>query len=103
MRVLILGFDDYAELDATMQKLIEESQCYLFYVLTSGGDGVSSQWAEKNGAPLYFLKQDATLDYIAWATDYIVLKLGPQTPQWHKNLMMKLKAAGKHGTVIRSD
>ena len=36
MRVLILGFDNYAELDAAMQKLIEENQYYLFYVMITG-------------------------------------------------------------------
>lgn len=99
MRVLILGFDNYAELDAAMQKLIEENQYYLFYVMVTG-EGLAKKWAENNGAPLYWLKEP-TLDKIAYYTDYIVLKLSPQTPQWHKNLMMKLKNAGKHGTVLR--
>lgn len=99
MRVLILGFDNYAELDAAMQKLIEENQYYLFYVMVTG-EGLAKEWAENNGAPLYWLKEP-TLDKIAYYTDYIVLKLSSQTPQWHKNLMMKLKNAGKHGTVLR--
>ena len=38
MRVLILGFNNYAELDAAMQKLIEESQCFIFTVVCGGLD-----------------------------------------------------------------
>lgn len=110
MKVLILGFDDYQELDRTMNKLIEENQCYLFNVICGGVSSVqrqislSEQWARKNGAPvLYYYYEDFNklLYFLEKDADYLVLKISESTPAWQKNLMMKFKAAGKHGTVVR--
>lgn len=41
MAVLMLGFTEIAELDAVMQKLIQDSGHYLFYTLCGGTGGDS--------------------------------------------------------------
>lgn len=102
MRVLILGFDNIAEVDKVMMELVEETQHYLFYVLTLRSDSVASQWAEMRGAPLYYIDSSkATVDYLVWAADFLVVKLDDNSPQLYKNLLMKMKAAGKHGRAVR--
>ena len=36
MKVLILGFDNVDEITPVMEKLINESQCYLFNIICGG-------------------------------------------------------------------
>lgn len=108
-RILILGFTDYNELDNTMNKLIEDSQTFLFNIICGGleyseNKTIAEQWAENNGCSIIRCYEQ-TLDKLLWRlrseTNYLVMKISDQTPQWQKNLMMQLKADGKHGTVIR--
>lgn len=109
MNVLILGFDSVAEIDEVMEKLIEESQFYLFNVIIGGisvpdEPGPAECWAAKRGAPRYFVYKDNAEDLLrelGRVTDYLVIKISDRTPQWQKNLMMKLKESGKHGTAVR--
>lgn len=109
MKVLILGFTDYNELDKTMNKLIEDSQTFLFYIICGGleytnNKTIAEQWAENNGCPIVRCYEDS-LDKMTRKlrseTDYLVMKISDRTPQWQKNLMMQLKSDGKHGTVVR--
>lgn len=109
MNVLILGFADAAEIDAVMSKWIEENQIFLFNVIVSGlreSDEIppAEAWAALRGAPRYFVYDD-DVQKLSWRltqlTDFMVIKLNDRTPQWQKNLMMKLKDAGKHGIAIR--
>lgn len=109
MKVLILGFTDYNELDKTMNKLIEDSQTFLFYIICGGleytnNKTIAEQWAENNGCPIVRCYEDS-LDKMTRKlrseTDYLVMKISDRTPQWQKNLMMQLKLDGKHGTVVR--
>lgn len=110
MKVLILGFDNYNELDRTMQKLIEESQFFLFNTLCGGLDMVNREksiaetWAEKNGSPIVYIQADdldSLIKKLLNECDYLVIKINDKTPQWQKNFMMQIKAQGKHGTVVR--
>lgn len=110
MRVLILGFESVNAVDAAMQKLIEESQCFIFTVVCGGLDknnmtiSMGEQWARNNGAPIEYLfaeNPEKLIDLLAWKCDYIVIKLKDDSPRWHKNLLMKMRAAGKHGTIVR--
>lgn len=109
MKVLILGFTDYNELDNAMNKLIEESQVFLFNIICGGleynsNKTIAEQWAENNGCPIvrYY---EQSLDKLLWRlrteTDYLVIRISDRTPQWQKNLMMQLKSDGKHGTVVK--
>ena len=100
MRVLILGFSSLQEVNSTMEKLIEESQCFLFTVVCGGTDNVAYGWAQKAGAPVTF-SQVKTPQGLLKEADYLVMKLDASSPQWMKNLMMAWKKEGKHGTVIR--
>ena len=54
MRVLILGLSSLQEVNSTMEKLIEESQCFLFTVVCGGTDNVAYVWAQKAGGPVTF-------------------------------------------------
>lgn len=100
MRVLILGFSSLQEMSSTMEKLIEESQCFLFTVVCGGTDNVAYDWAQKVGAPVTFSKAKTPQGLLKEA-DYLVMKLDASSPQWMKNLMMAWKKEGKHGTVVR--
>ena len=100
MRVLILGFSSLQEVNSTMEKLIEESQCFLFTVVCGGTDNVAYDWAQKAGAPVTF-SQVKTPQELLKEADYLVMKLEASSPQWMKNLMMAWKKEGKHGTVIK--
>ena len=100
MRVLILGFSSLQEVDSVMEKLIEESQCFLFTVVCGGIDNVAYDWAQKAGAPVTF-SQVKTPQALIKEADYLVIKINDDTPQWMKNLMMAWKKEGKHGTVVR--
>ena len=49
MKVLILGFNDYNELDRVMNKIIEESQVFLFNIICGGlsyteNKSIAEQW-----------------------------------------------------------
>ena len=100
MRVLILGFSSLQEVNSTMEKLIESTQCFLFTVVCGGTDNVAYNWAQKAGAPVEF-SQVKTPQELLKEADYLVMKLLASSPQWMKNLMMAWKKEGKHGTVIR--
>ena len=100
MKVLILGFEDLQELDNTMEALIEQSQCFRFSVVCGGTDSCAYKWVQSKGAPVIFSQAKSPQDLIKEA-DYLVIRLKEESPIWHKNLMMKWKMEGKHGTVIR--
>ena len=100
MRVLILGFSSLQEVNSIMEKLLEESQCFLFRVVCGGTDNVAYDWAQKAGAPVTF-SQVKTPQGLLKEADYLVIKINDDTPQWMKNLMMAWKKEGKHGTVVR--
>jgi len=110
MKVLILGFDNYKELDNKMEELIAESGNYLFAVAAGGLSGqtleesLSAKWAKDKGAPLYWITAgtgDELIRRMVQECDYVVMKITSSSPQWHKNLLMQFKKAGKHGTVVR--
>ena len=110
MKILILGFDNYNELDATMQKLIEDSQCFLFTILCGGTDqsnhqaSLAEQWATANGCPVEKI-YNKDIDKLMWIlgqeATYLVMKISESTPPHLKNFMMKFKMEGKHGTIVR--
>lgn len=110
MTVLILGFDNLQEINDIMEKLISESQCFLFSIAAGGlrsaytENLVAVTWAKNNGAPLNRIIEDtpeALIKKMIKECDYLVMKINDSSPQWHKNLMMAFKKEGKHGTVVR--
>ena len=100
MRVLILGFSSLQEIDSVMEKLIENTQCYLFRVFCGGMANVAYDQAPNRSTPLTF-SQVKTPQELLKEADYLVMKLDASSPQWMKNLMMAWKKEGKHGTVVR--
>lgn len=100
MRVLILGFETKEEIDAEMEKMMRESECYLFSVVCGDRVGASYEWAEWRGAPVILEKPRQPQDLVNMA-DYLVVKIGKAAPAWLRNLVMQWKAAGKHGRVVR--
>lgn len=109
MNLLILGFENEEEIDAVMQPIIEKSQFFLFNVIVNGGRGVddigpSEKWALKVGAPKIYVNDEdiqARIKRMEKLADYLVIKITDRTPVWQRNLMMRMKDAGKHGSVIR--
>lgn len=101
-RVLILGFEKKEEISEVIEKLIAESECYLFSVVCGGKDNVAYDWAVDVGAPVEFVQVDDPRKLL-YKADYLIIKLreGSETPTWFKNLMMAWKKEGKHGTVVR--
>ena len=57
----MLGFTEIAELDAVMQKLVQDSGHYLCYTLCGGTSGdsrtesVAEIWARRNGCPIKYV------------------------------------------------
>ena len=65
MKVIILGKYTYEQLSATMEELIESSQCYLFTIVCGSTEkkmpigSLSETWALNNGAPInYIIESD---------------------------------------------
>jgi hypothetical protein len=91
-----------------MNKLIEDSQCFLFTVVCGGQDtssaklGIGYQWATANGCPIEFVIEadlEKLLNKIVQTADYIVA-FNEGENQIIKRLVMKFKMEGKHGTVL---
>lgn len=106
MNVIILGFVNTDEVSTAMEKLIKESQCYLFTVvgvrLSEKDEPIGYQWAKKNGAPYQYLKVGNEKEMLKEG-DYLVVDLREapgKDVQRLKNFVMQWKAAGKHGTCI---
>jgi len=120
MKVIIVGFEDYNKLTNTMEKLITDSQCYLFSILCGGTTDITPApftnstklcpnrplgeiWAHNNGAPVEYIYNsnvERLLDEIAQTADYVVADLSSDS-QFIKRLVMKMKNLGKHGTVVK--
>lgn len=107
MKIVILGFSDYDKLNNTMMKLINENQYFLFTVVCGGqfpaGPSLAEQWAKNNGAPVEYCYNEnieQLINIIATTADYIVADLENGPPHL-KRIVMKMKALGKHGMVIR--
>lgn len=111
MNVLILGFNNEFEIDKEMEKLIAESDCFLFNVCIGGLRSVGSDY-ERTAAEKYAIMRGAPLNRIVaeninkltWLlckeVDFVLAKMTEGTPQWQKNLVMKLKSEGKHGKIV---
>ena len=110
MKLIICGFTDYNKLDKIMQKLIEDSQCFIFTILCGGikQEGASrvpslaEEWARKNGAPVEYVwhtDPEILLFKLSKQATYIVYDRSNAT-NWHARLLMKIKAEGGHGTVV---
>lgn len=107
MKVVIAGFPSYDLLDQVMEKLIEDSQFYLFYVVCGGTDsrtyspGLSERWAREHGAPIQYIwaeEQNVLTERIVYTADYLVAFRDGS--KFVRDLIMCFRAAGKHGTVI---
>lgn len=105
-KIVIIWSGDEELLAKTMEKLIVDSQCFLFTVIcgTDESNLKSSsgyRWAIRNGAPVEFMIEadvEKLLNKIAQTADYIVCYNNGS--QLVKRLIMKFKSQGKHGTVI---
>lgn len=98
MTVTIVGFQDmhFTELETAMEKLISQSQCFLFNVLASKGS-VGERWAQKNGAPIVY-PTDKTLEFLIKNADYFMI-YNDGSKSMHK-LIFQIMKSGKHGTIL---
>lgn len=114
MKVSIIGGGSvpryYDLLDKKLNTLMETSQCFLFYILCGYVDGRKSEekslgelWAEKNGAPIYYIHaetKEKLIEKMLKECDYAIFILEENNIKI-KNLFMKFKMTGKHGSVIK--
>ena len=107
MKVVIIWNSGYQELKNTMEKLITENDCYLFTIICGGtdessiGSSLGYQWAKDVGLPVEYLIDkniEELLNKIAQTADYLVCY--NDGSQVVGRLIMKFRAAEKHGTVI---
>lgn len=107
MKLVIIGFNDYNKLDRELNKLIEDSQFFLFTIVCGGtspenkGTSIGEQWAAANGAPVEYLfceNPEMLLNRIAQTADYILADLSSNN-QFIRRLVMKMRSLGKHGTI----
>lgn len=94
----------YILLDEQMNKLIEDSGCYLFTMLCGQQEEteLGKRWAAVNGAPVRYLKASSSADLLGQLikkSDYIIFILDGTAAI--NNAFMKYKSLGKHGSVIR--
>jgi hypothetical protein len=99
MKVAIVGFkeENKRELADAMEKLIVESQCFLFTVVASQPDSLGARWARHNGAPVEY-NQDTSLDGLIKSADYFLIWNDGSVPM-HR-LIFKIMHSGKHGTIL---
>lgn len=109
MKLIIIGFNDYNKLDRELNKLIEESQFFLFTIVCGGTDkekkntSIGERWAAANGAPIEYLfceNPEMLLNRIAQTADYILADLSSNN-QFIRRLVMKMRSLGKHGTICQ--
>ena len=74
MRVLILGFSSLQEVNSTMQKSIEESQCFFCTDVCGGTNNVAYDWAQKVRVPVTF-SQVKTQQALLKEADYLFMNL----------------------------
>lgn len=94
----------YILLDEKLNKLIEESEQYLFTILCGQQEEteLGKLWASRNGAPVRYVKASCSADLLSKLlkqSDYIVFILDGTAAI--NNAFMKYKNMGKHGSVIR--
>lgn len=108
MKIAILGQWNFERLSAVMEKLITESQCYLFTVVCGGTDetylrnSAGYKWATANGAPVEFLVEknvDKLIDKLTQEIDFVVALVGTDYNPVVKRVIMKMNMLGKHGRV----
>lgn len=105
-KIAIIGPWDYNYLCAVMDKLIEESQYFLFDVICGGTEesvlfqSVGYRWAVEHGAPVYFLiaeTVDKLIEKLVKDVDFaVIMNDGSRVI---KKIIMELSIAGKHGRV----
>ena len=114
MKVAIVaatGALNYRLLDKRINELIENSGCFLFYILCGYLDGRKSNeekslgqiWAENNGAPVVFIHAKTTdelIDKMILKADYAIFILDGNPVI--NNAFMRYKMTGKHGSVIKA-
>ena len=113
MKVVVVaatGALNYRLLDNKINELIETSECYLFYILCGFVTGRKSEeeslgetWAKKNGAPIVYIyaeSKEKLIDKLLKEADYVIFILEEDNKEI-KNIFMKYKMLGKHGSVIR--
>ena len=99
MKVAMIGFTEETKKDMAdaMENLITQSQCFLFTAVAASPDSLGARWARHNGAPIEYCKDTSLDGLINSATYFLIWNDGSKA--MHK-LIFKIKAAGKHGTVL---
>lgn len=95
MNIIILGPWKYEDADAALQRYIERTQNYLFYVICSSRKSIGAIWAERNGAPVKWVSEKDV-----YKADYAFIAYNGEDSAIRR-IIMEMKRKGKHGEVIR--
>ena len=93
--VAIVGFAEKEKAVAAIEEFMKEQRLWLFTVAGSG-DGISKEVADYFGAPFQWCKSLKELEY---TSNYLVADVSGG--QEVKNFVLKWKASGKHGKVVK--
>lgn len=93
--VAIVGFQSIDKAISAINDMMNDEGIWLFTIVGSG-DGVAKEAAEKLGCPFQYCKSLKELEY---QCNYIIADVS--AGQDIKNFVMRMKANGKHGRVIR--
>lgn len=97
MNVGIIGgnLEDYSILNKKLNELIEIQGTYLFNIICGYGS-LGEKWADRNGAGKRYFT--GSFDDFIKQLDYAIVFQNKGVT--FNPVLVKLKAAGKHGTVI---
>ena len=94
--VAVIGFSRVEDALAAIRTFMEEEKVWLFTIAGTSG-GMGKEIAETLGAPYLYVNE---LWQLERECNYLIADIRSDN-QAIKNWVMKMKAAGKHGRVIR--
>lgn len=94
--ITIIGFNNVKEAITATEAFMKEEGIWLFTIVGSS-DGIAKEVAASIGAPFQYVQE---LWQLERECNYIIADVRNNN-QNVKNFVMKMKAAGKHGRVVR--
>jgi hypothetical protein len=111
MQVLIIGFEDYDLMRAEIRKFMQKQDIAVFTVICGSNrprmlpiGSLAETWAVEVGAPLVYIfdeDNEKLMNKLVKETDFIIAYYNGNN--FISRLIMKIKAAGKHGQIVRPE
>lgn len=93
--VAVVGFNSIDKVLPVINQMMEKEGIWLFTIAGSG-TGIAKDVANKLGCPFQYCQNLKELEY---QCNYLIADIS--AGQNVKNFVLKMKAAGKHGIVVR--